>query len=81
MFFNVYLICLRCTRGSTINRTKGARYIRCKGKFLERESIEACFQGERLSQGKNERYDFRVIPFVKGGDIIHMKGERVIKGL
>jgi hypothetical protein len=46
-----------------------------------REIIEACFQGERLSQGKNERYDFRVIPFVKGGDIIHMKGERVIRDL
>jgi hypothetical protein len=46
-----------------------------------REIIEACFQGERLSQGKNERYDFRVIPFVKGGDIIHMKGKRVIRGL
>ena len=25
-----------------------------------RERIEACFQGEQLSQGKNERYDFSV---------------------
>jgi hypothetical protein len=25
-----------------------------------RESTEACFQGERLSQGKNERYEFSV---------------------
>jgi hypothetical protein len=25
-----------------------------------RESIEACFQVERLSQGKNERYEFSV---------------------
>jgi hypothetical protein len=46
-----------------------------------RESIEACFQGDRLTQGKNERYDFRVIPFIKGGDIIHMMGKRVIRGL
>jgi hypothetical protein len=46
-----------------------------------RESIEACFQGERLSQGKNERCDFVVIHFIKEGDIIHMKGKRVIRGL
>jgi hypothetical protein len=46
-----------------------------------RERIEACFQEERLSQGKNERYDFRVIPFIEGGYIIHMKGMRLIIGL
>ena len=72
MLLNAYLICLRCTRGSTINRTiqvgrlisgrvmlggasldgkihlplmtKGERFIKCKGKLLERESIEACFE-------------------------------------
>jgi hypothetical protein len=67
IFLNDYMICLRCTRGSTINRTihvgrsvsgrvmlggaaldgkiplplmtKGERFIRCKGKCLEREHI------------------------------------------
>jgi hypothetical protein len=27
--------------------TKGERFIRCKGKWLEKESTEAWFQGER----------------------------------
>jgi hypothetical protein len=40
-----------------------------------RESIEACFQGEQLSQGKNERYDFRVIPSIKGGRYYSYEGK------
>jgi hypothetical protein len=78
MLLNAYLICLRCTRGSTINRTiqvgrsvsgrvllggaapdgkipfplmtKGERFIRCKGKFLEREHRGMFPRGEIVTR-------------------------------
>jgi hypothetical protein len=65
MILNSYLICLRCTRGSTIKRTvqlggaspgwKNTFVIDDKGgEIYQMQRIEAWFQGE------HERYNFSI---------------------
>ena len=47
VILNAYIICLICTRGSTINRTFQVKRDLSDAKVNAwRESIEACFQGE-----------------------------------
>jgi hypothetical protein len=55
MFFNAYLICLRCTRGRTKKRT-----VQLGGEALDGKiPLPLMTKGERFIRCRRQRHDFR----------------------